>query len=72
MWYTPDLYPQNLNCIWNLYTTPGARIRFDVLSLDLEGSTPSCFFDYIQLYDGPSQAGLKSLISRMIALFLNF
>ena len=59
MWYTPDLYPQNLNCIWNLYTTPGSRIRFDVLSLDLEGSTPSCFFDYIQLYDGPSQAGLK-------------
>ena len=56
MWYTPDLYPQNLNCIWNLYTTPGARIRFDVLSLDLEGSTPGCYFDYIQLYDGPSQA----------------
>ena len=37
MLYTPNTYPQNLNCVWNLYTTKGARIQFNINEMSLEG-----------------------------------
>ena len=54
--FAPDLYPAGIDCVWNLYTTKGSTILFSITVLDLEGSMPSCSFDYIQVFDGPSQS----------------
>ena len=54
--FAPDLYPAGIDCVWNLYTTKGSTILFSITVLDLEGSMPGCSFDYIQVFDGPSQS----------------
>ncbi|TDH01382.1 hypothetical protein EPR50_G00179850 [Perca flavescens] len=48
----PGPYPPNANCIWNI--TPGSRIvQLDFPILNIEDN-PSCGFDAIYVYDGPS------------------
>ncbi|XP_022787102.1 uncharacterized protein LOC111327235 [Stylophora pistillata] len=55
-------YPQNydhyLQCAWNITTSPGLYIYLHFDHFHLEGSSGSCPYDYVQIYDGTSHQSL--------------
>ena len=45
-------YPSSTDCLYKIETTPGMRIQFEFVYIDLEPGPPTCQFDYIEIYDG--------------------
>ncbi|ELU17589.1 hypothetical protein CAPTEDRAFT_178835 [Capitella teleta] len=48
----PGVYPDNILCYYKLQGTPGQRIRFTFLDLDLHDGGAHCPFDHVKVYDG--------------------
>ncbi|KAL5010260.1 hypothetical protein ScPMuIL_012565 [Solemya velum] len=46
-------YPDNVNCAWRIYSTPGKIIRLHFDRFALEQHT-NCNYDYFEIHDGPS------------------
>ena len=47
----PDGYGPNLNCTWQLRSTPGHRLWFNITDIDLEPHS-SCRFDFVNVNTG--------------------
>jgi len=56
----PENYPKDIQCIWSIVAPPGARIRLQLISLDLEVS-PGCVYDRIDIIDSDA-----TLIERFV------
>jgi cubilin len=51
----PSMYPNAANCFWTIYTEESSRVSLTFgESFELEGTSPSCSWDYITLHDGES------------------
>jgi cubilin len=51
----PNNYPRNMGCQWKISAdSPSRVVVLNVLDFELEDSTPSCPFDYVTIYNGPS------------------
>ncbi|CBY40558.1 unnamed protein product, partial [Oikopleura dioica] len=50
----PNMYPANSNCFWTIFTNPSDHIKFTFTTFDLEGSQPSCNWDYVTFHSGES------------------
>mgnify|MGYP000018708000 CR=1 FL=1 len=50
----PTAYSSNMNCFWTIFTEESSRINLAFTNFELEGSEPSCSWDYVILYDGDS------------------
>ena len=48
----PNVYPNNVECIWYVVAPLGSRIELNVLEYDLEGEA-DCQFDSLLVYGGP-------------------
>ncbi|OCT85044.1 CUB domain-containing protein 2 [Xenopus laevis] len=54
----PDLYPNNINCHWNIHLPAGFRIKIFFRDLDLEersSLTSGCDYDHLSVYDGEGE-----------------
>jgi len=49
----PFAYNHAADCLYHITTSKGARIIFTFIDFDLESG---CNFDWVQIFDGPSQA----------------
>ncbi|XP_022107899.1 cubilin-like isoform X2 [Acanthaster planci] len=58
----PNGYGHNLDCYWLIEADPGRTVRLEFTDINLEPH-PSCFFDYIQLYDGSVADPSSSLVT---------
>ncbi|KAF7648099.1 hypothetical protein LDENG_00162070 [Lucifuga dentata] len=48
----PDYYPNNRNCIFKIIVEANMQIMLNFTDFDLEGSPPSCRFDFVEIRDG--------------------
>ncbi|XP_041670250.1 cubilin [Cheilinus undulatus] len=48
----PDYYPNNRDCIFKIIVEVNMQIMLNFTSFELEGSTPSCSFDFVEIRDG--------------------
>jgi len=48
--WTPDLYPNNLNCVWRIRAPKGKRVKLTFSSFDLESP---CDSDFVEVKDVP-------------------
>ncbi|XP_075687701.1 high choriolytic enzyme 1-like [Rhinoderma darwinii] len=46
----PDIYPNNVYCHWNI--TANTQFRITFTDLDIEGTSNSCQFDKLKIYNG--------------------
>ncbi|XP_028412675.1 uncharacterized protein LOC114535596 [Dendronephthya gigantea] len=78
----PFLYPNNMDCNWTVSSTSGRNILLQFSFFLLE-SHSSCYFDYLDVYDGESATATKlgrfcgnqlprSLVSSGLKLFIVF
>ncbi|XP_017555843.2 cubilin [Pygocentrus nattereri] len=49
----PNNYPFNSRCSWTIQTTMGNTINYTFTAFDLESTSASCIYDYLELYNGP-------------------
>ncbi|KAM8930212.1 CUB domain-containing protein 2 [Pelodytes ibericus] len=64
----PDLYPNNINCHWNIQLLPGFRIKMFFQDIELEersSLTDQCDYDHLSVYDGDSEG--DTLLGRWCA-----
>ncbi|KAJ8276925.1 hypothetical protein GJAV_G00069430 [Gymnothorax javanicus] len=50
----PNNYPDHSDCSWVINVDPGHRVLFNFSVLEIE-SHSSCAWDYVAVYDGPSE-----------------
>ncbi|XP_066539114.1 cubilin [Hoplias malabaricus] len=50
----PNNYPHDSRCTWTIQSTMGNTINYTFTAFDLETTSASCFYDYLELYDGPN------------------
>ncbi|XP_064190205.1 cubilin [Anguilla rostrata] len=50
----PNNYPNNVDCSWVINVDDGHRVLFNFTLLEIEPHS-SCLWDYVAVYDGPSQ-----------------
>ena len=58
----PNSYDPHDDCTWTISVQPGHTVKLQFLDFDLEpspasardGSTQSCPYDYVAIYDGPT------------------
>ncbi|TWW71482.1 Cubilin Precursor [Takifugu flavidus] len=48
----PNYYPNNRDCIFKIIVEVNMQIMLNFSSFSLEGSTPSCYFDFVEIRDG--------------------
>ncbi|XP_069007315.1 cubilin [Embiotoca jacksoni] len=48
----PDYYPNNRDCIFKITVQVNMQIMLNFTSFILEGSAPSCSFDFVEIRDG--------------------
>ncbi|KAM7390891.1 hypothetical protein PAMA_008881 [Pampus argenteus] len=48
----PDYYPNNRDCIYKIIVQVNMQIMLNVTNFELEGSTPSCNNDFVEIRDG--------------------
>ncbi|KAM4534255.1 cubilin [Odontesthes bonariensis] len=48
----PDFYPNRRDCIFKITVQLNMQIRLNFTNFDLEGSPPSCNFDFVEIRDG--------------------
>ena len=53
------LYPNRMNCAWQINTTPGKVLNVTFTSFQVE-QTADCSYDFLQVHDGPN-AGAHNL-----------
>ncbi|KAM4640525.1 CUB domain-containing protein 2 [Discoglossus pictus] len=54
----PDLYPNNINCLWTIALPAGFRIKVFFHDLELEersALTDACDYDHLSIYDGATE-----------------
>ncbi|CAG0879051.1 unnamed protein product [Cyprideis torosa] len=51
----PGAYPKNITCSYRLKGEPNQRIRLEFRDFDLFAAGEYCPFDYVRLYDGPTE-----------------
>ncbi|KAJ8389047.1 hypothetical protein AAFF_G00124440 [Aldrovandia affinis] len=51
----PNNYPNNVDCSWVISVDEGHRVLFNFSLLEIETHS-SCVWDYVAVYDGPTQA----------------
>nr|XP_046226989.1 cubilin [Scatophagus argus] len=49
----PSSYPNNVDCSWVISVDPNHRVFFNFSDLDIEHHS-NCFWDYVDIHDGPS------------------
>ncbi|KAK6490308.1 cubilin [Huso huso] len=47
----PDTYPSNIECVWNILSSPGNRLQLSFTMLQLQPS-PNCVNDYLEIREG--------------------
>ncbi|XP_028288640.1 cubilin [Parambassis ranga] len=62
----PNDYPANTLCSWTIQASSGNTINYTFTAFEVEGTSSSCFHDYIKLYDGTSEQ------SRLIGTYCGF
>jgi hypothetical protein len=50
----PGMYPDNIFCFYKILGHPGQRIKLTFEDIDLYSGGEHCPFDYIKVYDGPT------------------
>lgn len=45
----PDDYPMNRDCIFKIIVGVNMQIRLNFTDFELEGSSPSCMFDFVEI-----------------------
>lgn len=45
----PNYYPNNRDCIFKIIVEVNMQIMLNFSSFSLEGSTPSCYFDFVEI-----------------------
>ncbi|XP_019897556.2 cubilin [Esox lucius] len=58
----PNSYDPDLECTW-VIRSPDSIVELNLLSLDIEGYTPTCYFDSLVIRDG--ETNLSPLLSTM-------
>ncbi|CAM9270170.1 unnamed protein product, partial [Lampetra planeri] len=48
----PNYYPNNRDCVFTITVPVNMQVTLNFSSFDLEGSTPSCSFDFVEIRDG--------------------
>uniref|UniRef100_A0A4W6F2P1 Cubilin n=1 Tax=Lates calcarifer TaxID=8187 RepID=A0A4W6F2P1_LATCA len=48
----PDYYPNNRDCIFKIIVQVNVQIMLNFTNFELEGSPPSCNFDFVEIRDG--------------------
>ncbi|NP_001072.2 cubilin precursor [Homo sapiens] len=47
----PDIYPPNVECVWNIVSSPGNRLQLSFISFQLEDSQ-DCSRDFVEIREG--------------------
>ncbi|XP_042541866.1 cubilin [Dipodomys spectabilis] len=47
----PDVYPPNVECVWNIVSSPGNQLQLSFISFQLEDS-PNCSKDFLEIREG--------------------
>ncbi|XP_040824205.1 cubilin [Ochotona curzoniae] len=47
----PDIYPSNVECVWNIISSPGNRFQLSFISFQLEDSQ-NCSKDFVEIREG--------------------
>ncbi|XP_048223975.1 LOW QUALITY PROTEIN: cubilin [Perognathus longimembris pacificus] len=47
----PDVYPPNVECVWNIVSSPGNQLQLSFISFQLEDS-PNCRKDFLEIREG--------------------
>ncbi|XP_054478628.1 cubilin [Anoplopoma fimbria] len=61
----PDYYPNNRDCIFKIIVQVNMQIMLNFSNFELEGSPPSCNYDFVEIRDGGYETSL--LIGRFCA-----
>nr|XP_020470999.1 cubilin [Monopterus albus] len=51
----PNNYPANTLCSWTIQGSSGNTINYTFTAFQLEATSSSCTYDYVKLYNGPSE-----------------
>ncbi|XP_064410135.1 cubilin [Latimeria chalumnae] len=47
----PDPYPPNIECVWNLVSSPGSQVLLSFIAFQLQNSQ-NCASDYLEIHEG--------------------
>lgn len=53
----PDAYPPNIECIWQIFSSPGNRLQLSFLTFQLQAGT-NCNMDYVEVRESNSSGPL--------------
>ncbi|XP_078660091.1 procollagen C-endopeptidase enhancer 2-like [Branchiostoma floridae x Branchiostoma belcheri] len=45
-------YHNDMDCVWTIIAPQGSYIELEFTAFDVEAGGPSCFYDYVAVYDG--------------------